>query len=215
MIFSCAYTVRQRALFYYHPLFKMSHTSIYERTSSFKKYSLTLRPTAPDAPTALRIIREKVSSLTYRSSEEMKSPLSGAMLPLYRPVLSGRSGPAYEKAGCRSTLGASREGEFWLVFTSVHMPSHTQQKSDEQAKQVQELSEVRDEQSIKIRELGEVRFAHPLSPSPFLIYCSSWIKKPCKIEVCVAYGLPISWPAGNFTLSDIEQEWKHFRPRRL
>lgn len=70
---------------YYHPLAKMSHTSIYGSTSSLKKYSLTLRPTAPDTPTALRIIREKASRLTDRSSEEMKSPLSGTTLHYIDP----------------------------------------------------------------------------------------------------------------------------------
>ena len=55
----------------------MSYTSIHESASSSKKYSLTLRPTALDTPTALRIIREKVANLIGRSSEEMESPLSG------------------------------------------------------------------------------------------------------------------------------------------
>ena len=85
MIFSCAYTVRRRALFHYNPLLKMSHTSISESSSSLKKYSLTLQPTAPDTPTALRIIREEVSKLTDRSSYEMASPLTGTILHYIDP----------------------------------------------------------------------------------------------------------------------------------
>lgn len=58
----------------------MSHTSIYESISHLKKYFLTLRSTVLDTFIALRIIREKVSRLTNRSLEEMKSSPSETML---------------------------------------------------------------------------------------------------------------------------------------
>ena len=77
MIFLSAYTVKQGGLIYYLSSITMSQTSINESVMSSKTYSLTLRTSAPDTSTALRIIRENVLRLTGKGSEEMISPLSG------------------------------------------------------------------------------------------------------------------------------------------